>query len=40
MENSPIARGRERPKKIMGGTIKRYLDFNGLNVNMIYDKIL
>ena len=40
MEGSPIARGRGRPRKITGEIIKRNLDANGLNVNMIYDRTL
>ena len=40
MEGSLIVRGRERSRKTIGETIKRYLDVNGLNVNMIYDRIL
>ena len=35
MEDSSIARGRRRPKKTIGETIKRDLDFNGLNIKMI-----
>ena len=39
MEGSPIARGKEKPRKIIYETIKRDLDINGLNINMIYDRI-
>ena len=39
-EGSPITRDRGRPRKITGETIKRELDINGSNVNMIYDRIL
>ena len=38
MKGSSIARGRERPRKIVGETIKRDFDVNSLNINMIYDK--
>ena len=37
---NPVARDIERPRKIIGETIKRDLDFNGLNVNMIYNTTL
>ena len=40
MENSQIAKGRGRFRKTVGETIKRDLDFNGLNVNIIYDRTL
>ena len=40
LEDSPIAGGRGRPRKIIWKTIKRDLEFNSLNVNMIYDRIL
>lgn len=40
MEGSPIVRHKGRLKKIIGETIKSVLDFNSLNVNMIYDMIL
>ena len=40
MDGSSIVRGRKRPKKIIGETIKWDLDLNGLNMNIIYDKIL
>ena len=40
IEGSPIVRGRERPKKTIGEIIKRDLDINGLNINMICDRIL
>ena len=40
MEGSLIVRGRGRPRKIIAETIKRNLGFNGLNVNMIYDRTL
>ena len=38
MDGSPIIRGRGRPRKIINKTIKRDLDVNSLNINMIYDK--
>ena len=38
MEGSPIARHKGRLKKIIGETIKKDLDFNGLNI--IYDQTL
>ena len=37
---SKIVRGRGRPRKIIGENIKRDLDVNNLNVNMIYDRTL
>ena len=40
MESSLIVRGRGRPRKTIGETIKRDLNFNDLNVNMIYDRTL
>ena len=40
MDGSLIARGIRRSKKIICETIKRDLDFNSLNINMIYDGIL
>ena len=40
MKGSSIARGKGRPRKIVGETIKRDLNFNSLNVNMIYDRSL
>ena len=39
MEGSPIARGKEKPRKIIDEIIKRDLDINGLNINMIYKRI-
>ena len=40
MEVRPVIRGRKRPRKTIGETIKRDLDVNNLNVNMIYDRTL
>ena len=40
MEGSPITRGKGRHRKIICGTIKKDLDVNDLNVNIIYNKIL
>ena len=40
MEDSPIGKSRGRPRKIISEIIRRYLDFNGLNVNMIFDRPL
>ena len=40
MEGSPIAKGSGGPRKIIYETIKRDLYFNGLNVNIIYKRIL
>ena len=40
MEGNPVTIDRGKPKKIIGKTIKRYLDANSLNINIIYDKIL
>ena len=39
-EDSSIARGRGKPRKNIGETIKRDLNVNGLNINMIYDRTL
>ena len=40
MKGSPIIRARRRPRKTIGETIKRDLNVNGLNINMIYDRAL
>ena len=40
MEDSLIPRDRGTPRKTIGKTIKRELNFNGLNVNTIYDRTL
>ena len=40
MKSSPIVRDREAPKKTIGKTTKRDLNFNGLNVNMIQKRTL
>ena len=40
VEGSLKARGRGRPRKIIGKTIKKDLDFNGLTINMTYNRIL
>ena len=40
MDDSPIAKCRGRPRKTIRETIKKDLDVNGLNINMIYDRIL
>ena len=40
MEGSPIPRGRGRPRKTISETIKKDLNVNGLNVNMIFDRII
>ena len=40
MEDSLIVNGRRRPTKTIVETIKRDLNFNGSNVNMIYDRRL
>ena len=37
VEDSSIDGYRWRPRKIIGETIKRDKEFNGLNVNMIHD---
>ena len=37
---NPITRGRGRPRKTIGETIKRDLNVNSLNINMIYDTVL
>ena len=38
MKGSPLAEGRERPKRTIGKTIKKDLNFNGLIVNVIYNR--
>ena len=38
MESSSVARGRGRPRKTICETLKRELNINGLNINMIYDR--
>ena len=40
IDGSSIARRRERPRKNIDKIIKRDLDFNDLNVNIIHDRIL
>ena len=40
MERSSIVRDRGRLRKIICETIKRNLDVNSSNVNIIYDRIL
>lgn len=40
MVGNPIARGKERPRKIIGKTFKKDLEANGLAINMIHDKTL
>ena len=40
MEGSPIDRDRRRPSKTIGKTIKRDLDVNYLNINMMYDRTI
>ena len=40
MEGNPIARSRKRPKKTISENIKRDLDINGLNINIIYNRTL
>ncbi|KAF1877465.1 hypothetical protein Lal_00040181 [Lupinus albus] len=37
---SPIRRGRRRPRKTVGETIRKDLEINFLSMNMIYDKTL
>jgi len=37
MEDSPITRGRGRPRKTRRETIKKDLEINELDPNMIYD---
>ena len=38
MEGSAIGRVRERPRKTIDEIIKKDLDFNGLSIDMVYDK--
>ena len=40
MEDNLVVKVRERLRKIINKTIKKDLDINSVNVNMIYDKIL
>ena len=40
MKGSLIVRGKGRANKTIGETIRRDLDVNGLNINMIYDRTL
>jgi len=40
MENSPIKRDRGRSRKTMRKTIRKYLEINKLNLNMIYDRTI
>ena len=40
MDGSPIARGRGRPRKTISETIEKSLDFNGLSIDMVYDRTL
>ena len=40
MEDSPIARDRRRLRKTIGKIVKGDLDFNGLNINIIYNRTL
>ena len=40
MEDSRIGRGRKRLRKIIGEIIKKDLDFDGSNINTIYNKTL
>ena len=39
MESNPIGRVRGRLRKTIGKIIKRDMNVNGLNTNMIYDRI-
>ena len=40
MDGSPITKGRGKSRKTINETIKRVLNFNGLNIIMIYDRTL
>lgn len=40
IEGSSIVRGRERPRKTIDETIKKYLDFTGLTIDMVYNRTL
>ena len=40
MEGSLVTKGRGRPRKTVGETVKRDLNINGLNINMIYYRAL
>ena len=40
IEGSTLTRGRGRPRKTIGETVKKDLHVNGLNINMIYDRAL
>jgi hypothetical protein len=36
VEDSSLTRGEERPRKIIGRTIKRHLEVNDLSLDLIY----
>jgi len=40
MEESQVKRGRGRPRKIIGETIRKDLEVNELDPNMVYDRTL
>ena len=40
MKGSLVTRGRGRPRKTIGETVKRDLNVNDLSINMIYDRAL
>jgi len=40
MEESQVKRGRERPKKTIRETIRKDLEINELNPNLVYDRTL
>jgi len=40
MEDSQIIRGRGKPRKTIGETIKKDLEINELDRNMVYDRTL
>ena len=40
MESSLVTRDKGKPRKTERETIKRYLDCNDLNIDMIYDIVI
>jgi biotin operon repressor len=40
MEGNSITRGRGKSRKTIGKTIKEYLEVNGLDIKMIYNRNL
>ena len=40
MKDSPVVKGKGIPRKTIGKSIKKDLDFNGVIIDMVYNKIL